>query len=131
MKQFGLSKNERLTSKKSIAQVFEKGRQYSNSYILAKWLLVKNDNPPVFRVGFSVPKRKISSAVKRNRVKRLLRESFRLSKYIIIDGAIMNGYRLEVMLVYLREEIPTFDMLKPQVEHVLRALDERIAKIQK
>ncbi len=129
MKRFGLSKSERLASKKSIARVFTKGRQVSNNYILARWFVTHGEEGSGVLVGFSVPKRKISSAVKRNRVKRLMRESYRVSKHMLTEGPIEDRYKLEIMLVYLRNEIPTFAELQPRIESILKTVNKRISKI--
>ncbi|AZR74935.1 ribonuclease P protein component [Anoxybacter fermentans] len=59
------------------------GNSYANN-ILVLYIL-KHPEDPVQRVGFSVSK-KIGKAVKRNRVKRLLKEAYRLNKHRLMEG---------------------------------------------
>ena len=79
---FRLRKNERITKGTDFEIVFEKGRRYSTKNFII--ILYKN-NKDVRRLGMAVS-RKVGGAVKRNRVKRLLREYFRLNKDQFPDG---------------------------------------------
>ena len=51
------------------------------------------------QVLISVPKKNIKSSVQRNKIKRLIRESYRLQKNII-DDVILNNKKLAVLLIY-------------------------------
>lgn len=77
MKRFGFPSNSRIKSKKEISVVFEKGTSvYSkNNRLKAKYLLLENGTSGT-KAAFAVFK-KSGIAVWRNRVKRLLRDSFR------------------------------------------------------
>ena len=87
MKQFGLSKKERIKSKNEFSLVYLKG---SISYSSGKKLkanyysLTCSDDPGV-KVAFAVH-RKSGNAVWRNRVKRLLRTAFRLNKIKLVES---------------------------------------------
>lgn len=79
--QFSFSKDERITNKKVIQKLFESGKKISLSPFIAKYFYdrkeVKN------KVLISVSKSKIKSSVKRNLLKRRIKESYRLNKNII------------------------------------------------
>src|SRR5689334_12845233 len=72
-----LQKEHRLTDKRDFQKVFHHGQSFANRYLVLYYL--KSRTNTEFRVGFSVSK-KVGKAVTRNRVKRLLREAFRLDK---------------------------------------------------
>ena len=55
-------------------------RYYSKNFVL--FFLMRNDSPPEWRLGLAVT-RKTGSAVVRNRVKRVLREFFRLYQELL------------------------------------------------
>lgn len=78
-----LKKEFRLRKQKDFENVFNKGFYFSDNFLLLK--IVKNDLP-VSRFGFIVSKKISKKAVERNRVKRLLRESVRLTQKNIRTG---------------------------------------------
>lgn len=77
MKKFGYARHEKLKQKKEISFLFEKGKWRSCGSI--RIISVKNDSLKQ-KVGVSVSKRNFKKAVDRNRIKRLLREAYRLNK---------------------------------------------------
>lgn len=81
MKQFGLSKNERIKSKKEFSLVYTKGSVLysSGKKLKANYYSQSSSDSPGVKVAFGVH-RKSGKAVWRNRIKRLLRTSFRLNK---------------------------------------------------
>src|SRR4051812_43206035 len=74
-------KEERLSSKKLIEELFSKGSSY---YLYPFRLLVKDEKLPegqLFpQVLISVPKKKFKKAVDRNRLRRQIKEAYRLNK---------------------------------------------------
>jgi ribonuclease P protein component len=74
----GFPKTSRLLCAKDYGPVFNSARfRISNRHCLI--LAIYNDRPNS-RLGIVVAKKNIASAVERNRIKRIIRESFRLSK---------------------------------------------------
>ena len=67
----------RLKKPEEYAAVFSSNRRSSDKFFL--FLAIKN-NINIARLGLAVPKKNISSAVERNRIKRIIRESFRSQK---------------------------------------------------
>ena len=83
MKSFGLSKKER------IANVGEFERAYKNGVIKKTGCLIIRSLPNNLgysRLGIAVSKKLFPSAVRRNRIKRLIREAFRLNKRQLPKG---------------------------------------------
>ncbi len=80
-RRFTLSYSERLHSQKDFKIVFNLGRRLVHPAIFV-YTHERAAGPEFARIGISISK-KVGIAVKRNRVKRLLREIFRLNKYSI------------------------------------------------
>lgn len=81
MKRFGLSANERIKSRNDFELVYTTGEVlFSSSNRLKAAILIRNENEEAVLKTAFVVSRKSGNAVWRNRVKRLLRESFRLNK---------------------------------------------------
>lgn len=77
-------KSERLCSKKAIEALFEEGS--SNIVAFPLRAVYRSVPQPGVRVMISVSKHKFRHAVDRNRVKRQIRESYRLNKHIILSA---------------------------------------------
>ena len=89
MMKFTLGASEKLKSRKQITQLFDEGLSLKEYPIRLRFLKVDETNSQ-FKVGFSVPKRNFKLAVHRNRIKRLLRETYRLNKHILNDDIKTN-----------------------------------------
>ena len=79
---FGLPRNRILKKKKDFQAVYSHGKSYANRFLV---LYVFRSNGFQGKVGFAAGK-KLGNAVKRNRVKRLLRESYRMNQGAIKEG---------------------------------------------
>lgn len=77
-----MKNTERLKKNYEFARIYRKGRFYPGKYLV---LYLLNNGTEINRLGVSVSK-KIGKSVKRNRVKRLIRESYRLLEPYIPVG---------------------------------------------
>ncbi|MDP2039529.1 MAG: ribonuclease P protein component [Ignavibacteria bacterium] len=100
MKQFGLSNQERIKSKKEFDSVYSSGEILfsSNQKLKAVFLIERETEQAVLKAAFAVS-RKAGIAVWRNRVKRLFRESFRLNKTILKAEVENKKIRLNIVFV--------------------------------
>lgn len=76
---FRFTKAERLTKKKEFEKVFNEGKEFKSNRII---FYVAANNFQHSRLGLVVSK-KMGNAVRRNRIKRLFREAFRLNKHLL------------------------------------------------
>jgi ribonuclease P protein component len=86
MKSFSFPKGERLLNRKDFVNLNRSGRRYQTKHFTA---LYKENGMDFTRMGITV-NRRIGNAVIRNRIKRLLREFFRLNKETFIKGYDIN-----------------------------------------
>ena len=112
--EFRFPKNERLKSKEKIASLFSEGKSLTK-YPLKIFYLEEEGEAAFPKVAFSVPKRSFRKAVQRNRVKRLLREVYRLNK-----GRYFNNIEgnFAFLILYLGKEVPDFNGLEAKM-HLL------------
>ena len=78
----GLPRSRILKKKKDFQAVYSRGKSYANRFLV---LYVFRSNGFQGKVGFAAGK-KLGNAVKRNRIKRLLRESYRMHQSEIEEG---------------------------------------------
>lgn len=114
---FTFPKSERLNSKKLIEELFNEG-SYFYLYPFRVSYLFKEDLTDYPQVMFSVSKKKFKSAVKRNRIKRLMKEAYRLNKNTIAGKPVL------VAFVYTSDEMPEFKFIQKRVEKALKKLTE-------
>jgi ribonuclease P protein component len=112
-KTFG--KNEKLKSQKLITQLFEEGKSISNFPLKLIYMPVKNKEVFI-QAGVTVSKRIFKSAVQRNRIKRLLREAYRLNKALVFNNTDDN---FAFLFLYLGKDMPTFEHLDQKMKLVL------------
>jgi len=112
MPQFLFPVSERLKSRKLIEKVFSEGRTIA--VFPLRLVYVQAQLPPgagAFQAGFSVSRRLFRSAVRRNRIKRQMREAFRLKKYKLAERQDRTTAQFAMMLLYTaREPLPYADI---------------------
>ena len=122
-KQFTLGKNERLKSRKQIELLFKSGRRINETGIRALYMLEDNESGIYnLQLGVSVSSRNFKRAVDRNRIKRLLRESWRLQKNDLLNALVESKKSLSVFLIYTGKEMPAFTELSEVVQSILKKL---------
>ncbi len=120
-----LRKQESLTDVKLIDQVFKSSHSIKAFPLIFSYNFLENTNvkniSPI-QVLFSVPKRKFKKAVDRNRIKRLIRECFRLKKPIFLS-ALKDKY-IYGAFIYTNKEIPDFQLIDKSISKIISKLNE-------
>jgi ribonuclease P protein component len=79
-------KQEKLKRKKLIEQLFVEGSSVSSFPLRFVYLKKEHKGKTPLMLGVSVAKRNVHKAVHRNRIKRVLREAYRLEKQLFLDS---------------------------------------------
>ena len=114
--EYTFPKKEKLKSRKLIDQLFAQGKSVSNYPIKLIYLRTELPENVKIQAGVAVAKKNFKSAVKRNRIKRLLREAYRLNKHHIFNNS--EG-SFAFLFLYLGKEIPSFLVIEKATKEVL------------
>jgi ribonuclease P protein component len=98
LKRFGLSARERIKSRKDFEEIFSNGKTIfsSDKKIKATYLVDKKVDYKGIVISATVYK-KAGKAVWRNRIKRLLKESYRLNKKQLLEKVLSKGLLLKLV----------------------------------
>ncbi len=115
-------KKEKLKSRKLIDRLFVQGKSVSNYPI--KLIYLNTDLPEAIKnqAGVAVPKKNFKSAVRRNRIKRLLREAYRLNKP---RGFNNSDASFAFLFLYLGKEMPDYRDIERSMVRVLAKFLEK------
>ena len=116
----GLPKEQRLYKKKAIQLLFEKGKGF-NFYpfrVVAYAHKSEDDEPSIPRFLVSVSKKRFHHAVKRNRVKRLVREAWRRNKSELIVKCEKHKITFDVALVYTATTILPYEEIEKKIKQL-------------
>jgi ribonuclease P protein component len=113
MPRFTLSKDERLSSLKEIDQLFAEGKSIASQPIRLIWRQRDSVLPgsPKICVMFAVMKKKFPHAVDRNRIKRLMRENYRLIKPELLS-TLTSSANYNVAFLFIGNQLPEYTAIQ-------------------
>lgn len=126
VKQFTLGKNERLKSRKSIEQLFNEGKKFTTAPFKIIYILNSSQKDPSLLFGTGVSVKNFKKAVDRNRIKRLIKEAYRLQKINLQEKIKANNIQLNVFFIYTAKELPVYDEIYKKTGAILKKLEKII-----
>jgi ribonuclease P protein component len=116
-KKFSFRPHEHLRRPMDFSRVYDRRRSASD-----RWLIVyaRENGLPHRRLGMSVS-RKVGGAVTRNRLRRLYREAFRLTRDALPAG-------LDIVIIPQGSEEPSLEQLKDSLPRLLGQIARKLGK---
>jgi ribonuclease P protein component len=126
-KRFGLMKKEKLKSRKAIDALFNLKNRFSLAPIQVRYSFNNDLNldSPV-KIGFGCSKKQFKKAVQRNRVKRLMRESYRLQKHHFTEVTEQQKKTATVFFIYTAPTLPDYKLVYETVGKCLKHLEKKL-----
>lgn len=125
-------KSERLCGEIRVGELFKNGK----AYIAFPYRVVYSVAPfdpllPRVQVLVNVPKKRHKRAVKRNRIKRLMRESYRLNKDILLTKLDDTEFSVKIAFNYISDDVLEFEYLNKRMKLAFYKLLEAMGEEKK
>ena len=118
---YTFKKEEKLKSRKTIELLFREGKSFSVFPFRVLWKFTGKVGTPL-QTGFAVSSKNFKRAVDRNRIKRLMREAYRLQKNEIQSQLTQQQKQLAVFIIYVGNELHEYNLIFEKTLHVLNRL---------
>lgn len=119
---FTFRKDDKLKSKKLIEKLFLEGEHVKSFPLRMIYVKVEHEGTQSFQVGVSVSKRNFKRAVDRIRIKRLMREAYRLNKSVL-ENEISEKY--VCMFIYTGRDEWKYAELEAKMIKVMQKFVEK------
>ena len=110
-------REEKLKKKNLITELFASGKSVSAFPIKMIYLEYDHDSSFKIQASVSVSKRNFKNAVDRNRIKRLMRESYRKNKYLIYKDEDTKKHL--IMFIYQAKSEVTYEQMEKKMNQVI------------
>jgi ribonuclease P protein component len=130
---FTYQKQDKLKSRKQLQNLFALGKSMSNAPLRLIYNLEKiaegenvSSSALVIQAGVGAPTKQFKKAVQRNRVKRLLREAYRLELPDFKAQLTLQGLRLNIFILYMEANVLPQAEINVKMKLILNQLVKRI-----
>ncbi|MEO8720634.1 MAG: ribonuclease P protein component [Ginsengibacter sp.] len=118
-----MKRDERLKSLKIIQRLFKEGKSFSHFPSRVVFLEIESQLSPL-QAGFTVSTRHFKRAVDRNRIRRLMRESYRLQKNNLLNSLLIDHKTIAVFFIYTGKILPGYDEVFKNMGQSLQRLEK-------
>ena len=122
-----LGAQERLKSRTIIQQLFKEGKALSVFPIRVVYLEVPLMEP-FLQAGFTVGTRQFKRAVQRNRIKRLMREVYRMNNHTLKCMLEERSIHLAVFFMFTGKELPDYGLVFDKMKLALKKMENQLMK---
>ncbi|MCB0629684.1 MAG: ribonuclease P protein component [Saprospiraceae bacterium] len=122
------TKEERLKSRKVIQALFNRQGQSFSQYPLRLVWMPMEERRSAYAVQFavSVPKRRFKKAVARNRLRRQIRETYRLQKTHLYKALEEHETQYAFMILFVGQEMLPYDQLEKAMQLIIRRFLKKV-----
>jgi len=113
------NKNEKLKSRKIIDEIFKSGKSLLEFPLKLYYIPIVEEAETIIQFGVSVPKKNIKRAVKRNLLKRRIKEAYRLNKSRLLNDECFKGAKYAFLIVYLEKSEINYHSIEEKIISLL------------
>ncbi|MCS7078157.1 MAG: ribonuclease P protein component [Bacteroidia bacterium] len=128
MKKHSFEKIERIRLKKDIERLYQKGNSIFVYPLKVRYVTVEaeEDSPIAAQVLITVSKKNFKKAVHRNRIKRLIREGYRLNKHLLSP---LQGEIIHIHFHYISKKLLDFTTIENGIKELLKQINNMTDKL--
>lgn len=124
---FTFIKEERLSSQKDIDFLFENGSSFISYPLRIIFKERDSDSSSLPSILVSVSKKRFKRAVKRNRIKRLIRETYRLNKNELTEFLVLKKKNLLIAFLYVSNDLLEYPEIDKSMKKAIEILKNRLS----
>ncbi len=124
---YSYQKIEKLKSRKLLQEIFAQGKSLQVFPLKVFYMYLPETAAEKVQAGVGVSARNFRKAVDRNRIKRLLRECYRLNKLPLYATVEQKNKRLALFFLYIGKDLPAYSLLEEKMKLALTKLQDNIA----
>tara|TARA_B100000780_G_scaffold266607_1_gene222964 strand:+ start:270 stop:644 length:375 start_codon:yes stop_codon:yes gene_type:complete len=121
---FKFPKKQRLCNENVIKEMFSIGKSFTTSNIRLVWIEDYNNDDVTVKSIIVVPKKKIKLAVKRNIIRRRMKDAYRLHKIELEKILKVNKLQLSIAIIYQKEKILPYKTVEEEIKLILDRLSK-------
>ena len=124
---YTFTKAQRVTGAKRVDAIFASGSSFISYPLRVVFMQHEQSLAASCSIMVTVPKKRIKKAVHRNRIKRLIREAYRLNKKLVNDIQ-LNEQSLDIVFVYIKDTGTDYKEIDKAMQKALKQVAVRIKK---
>jgi len=125
---YTFSKSERLCSKILIDKLFKNGSSFYLEPFKVMWLdTAIPDCKSNAQIIIGVSKKLIKNAVCRNKIKRRIKEAYRLNKHTLYNTLEINNKQCVIAFLYTTKQINDFNLIQNKILLILQRLQKELS----
>ena len=123
---FEFPKKQKLCSETIIKEMFSDGKSFKTPAVRLVWKEDNNYDEVTVKSIIVVPKKKIRIAVKRNIIRRRMKEAYRLHKIELEKMLKFKNIQLSIAIIYQKENILSYISVEEEIKLILARLRKEV-----
>lgn len=121
-----LKKKERLKSRSTIQSLFLQNKHIRLYPFKLVWIVLPDQEHSTLEFSVSVSKRNFKTAVMRNKIKRRVRETYRLNQRLLYNQIYNKNIKLSFMIVYIGKDLIPYNEMQTKMKQLLIQLGRKV-----